>query len=641
MSAICGVLALHDRPTPLAELGSMMRALRKHGPDGSATWHDGPAALGHQVMHTTPESMRESLPLHHAPSGVALTAAARLDNRQELTRALGLASNQAPGDCELILEAYLKWGTGCVDRLIGEFAVAIWDPRERRLCCFTDPMGIRPLYYARAPGKCIAFATELQPLLRITGRPAIDQRRLAMLGLSAMTVYLEPDRTAFENVHRIPAATVVSFGFDGERMSSKEYWRPDTRRRLDFKSELECTEAFQDVFAVAVGARLRSATSPAALLSGGLDSSTIVGMASGLLAGNNEKLKTLSIVPEPSAQGQVTDEREWIDLFSDRPNLEMHEVAAPGAGPFDHVEELVETGSLCSFGFQHFMYSAVARAARNQGCRVLLDGYGGELSASADPEGYLAELFLRGRFGRMIAELKQAQPQRETLARKFKSQILRPLVPFRVLKWLNRQDTPDRAPSYPVRREFIDDVLGRETEDIVDRLSRLLVTTPDHRKNMARRILLARQDARQRSHAGYIGYEDVRLTYPYLDRRVLEFALAVDGRFKQRNGESRCLIRSGAKGLIPDAVRTRTSKAPFCPDYHLRYARQKDQARLIFKEMAAVSSLEQMVDFKRVFSVLDKEKPYRPDVPMAADIDAQFHVPYAMYLCYFLRHFRG
>ena len=616
-----------------------MRVMQKHGPDGSATWQDGPIALGHQAMHITPESVSEEWPLHHAPSGTALIAEARIDNREELAQTLGNAPGRHPTDGELILAAYLKWGTVCVDHLVGEFAIAIWDARERCLHCITDPMGIRPLYYAAVPGKHVAFASEIEPLLNVLGTPALDNRRLAMLGLSAMTVYLEPDRTCFENVRRIPAATIVTF--NGGTAASREYWRPDPRTRLTFRSEGECAEAFQDVFSRAVEARLRSSAPPTALLSGGLDSSAIVGMASRLLTGANRTLHTLSIVPEPSAAGQVTDEREWIELFRDVPILQMEEVSAPGAGPFDDLDELVKTGSLCAYGFQHYMYSALARAAKRNGSRVVLDGYGGELSASCYPEGYLAELFLHGRLGRMIAELKHSPGGPGTYARAIKSQVLRPMIPFRVLKSLNRHAKPDRAPAYPLRAEFIDDVLGKETEDIVDRLSRLLVTAPDHRKNMAARILRARDDARQRSHAGFIGYEDIRFTYPYLDRRVLDFALAVDGRFKQSNGESRLLIRSGAKGLIPDAVRRRTSKAPFCPDYFLRVARQKDHARRVLRELAATASLTRLVDFDRAFSALDNENMYQPHNPMAVNHDAQFRVPYTMYLCYFLTHFRG
>ncbi|MCH5377479.1 MAG: asparagine synthase-related protein, partial [Planctomycetes bacterium] len=580
----------------------MMRALDKHGPDGNANWHSDSIAFGHQAMHITPESKHERLPLHHAPSGIALTCEARLDNRDDLMRALGTPTAPTPSDAELILAAYLKWGTSCAERLIGEFAIAIWDAREQRLHCLTDPMGVRPLYYVSAAEKFVAFASEIEALLGILERPEIDERRLAMLGLSAMTFFLEPQRTPFRQIRRVPAATVMTFDTAG--ITQREYWRPDPEKRLTFTSDEACAEAFQDVFSAAVAPRLRTAEPPTALLSGGLDSSAIVGMASHIGVGTNQALSTLSIVPEPSAQGLVADERDWIDLFRGQADLHMTEVSANGAGPFDHQEGLVRSGSLCTYGFQHFMYTALARAARQNGSRVLLDGYGGELSASVYTEGYPAELALHGRFRQMIHELRHLNPERRISARAIKTQVLRPFVPLGLLKWRNRNKWQDRAPSYPLRPEYLNDVLGPDTADIRDRIARLRLTAPDHRKNMARRILLARQDARQRSHAGFIGYETVSFTYPYLDRRVMEFSLAVDGRFKRLDGQSRRLIRLGTKGLIPDEVRKRTSKAPFCPDYHLRYSRQKDRARELFRGMASAPGIAQIIDFGAVFSKL-------------------------------------
>jgi asparagine synthase (glutamine-hydrolysing) len=187
-----------------------------------------------------------------------------------------------------------------------------------------------------------AFASEVVPLLALGDkRPPLNERRLAMLGVSAMSTCLEPETTCFETIFRVPAATVLSVEKGGIKIS--EYWQPDAKKRLHFKSDAECAEAFQEVFLKAVKARLRSAFPVASLLSGGLDSSGIVAAASKILADQNRSLITLSAVPMPAAQGQVVDEREYIDLFKDRPNLSMRYVSAPGRGPFDDLGRLVQT----------------------------------------------------------------------------------------------------------------------------------------------------------------------------------------------------------------------------------------------------------------------------------------------------------
>ena len=221
----------------------MMLALQMHGPDGRGSWKDDHIGLGHQMMHITPESLDEQLPLHHAESRVALTANARLDNREELLESLGMSSGQSPTDSLIALTAYLHWGTALVDHLIGEFAMAIWDARTQQLHCITDPMGIRPFFYTEAPGQYFAFASEIEPLLSIEDRPAeLNQRRLAMLGLSALSVYLEPEATCFKNIYRLPAASLLTVSRSGK--SLREYWSPDHRQKAEDKIRCRVPRGF-------------------------------------------------------------------------------------------------------------------------------------------------------------------------------------------------------------------------------------------------------------------------------------------------------------------------------------------------------------------------------------------------------------
>jgi asparagine synthase (glutamine-hydrolysing) len=617
----------------------MMRALTAHGPDGSDIWHDASVALGHQMMYITPESSGETLPLHHAASGISITADARLDNREELVETLGIGSTQTLPDTQLILAAYQKWGIACVEHFIGEFNIAIWDAGEQKLHCITDPMGIRPLFHIQVEDGCFAFASEIMPLLEIVKNPSINQRRIAMLGVSALTGYLETTRTGFEKIYRVPPASILTVSRPG--ISSSEYWRPDPGKRLHFKSDGDCAEAFREVLLKSVKSRMRSAYPVGALLSGGLDSSAVVGAANQVLTGKNKSLVTLSSLPELTSKGRVADEEAFIELFREYSNLQMVPVRATGHGPFENLEELVKTGSLGSYGFQHYMYSALVRTGRKHGARILLDGYGGELSASTYLRGYFSEMLLRGRFGEMFKQLKGLSSDGRISKASVKRNVLRPLVPYRLLKAMNRHRRFENLAVYPVRKEFVRDVLGKELDSIEDQLFELLSLVPDHRKNMARNIVRARQDIRQRSHAGYINYEEARFSYPYLDKRVLEFALAVDGRYKLKDGQDRRLIRIASRGLVPGEVRNRASKAAFCPDYHIRYTRQKAAAAESFLEFSREPELSRLVDFEEVFKALENQSQYDPEKPMAVDYDSQFLVPYAMFLCYFLDHFNS
>ena len=638
MSAICGIFHFDGSPLPAGSLNRMMTALKPHGPDGSQIWQGAQGAMGHQMMHDTPESLLEILPRHDRESGQVICSDGRLDNREDLLPALGLTQSCQLPDSDLMLRAYQKWGAHCAEHLVGEFAFVIWDGREGKLHCFTDPMGIRPLFYAHKPHRHFAFASEVCALLALSEAPVpVNQRRLAMLGVSAMTVYLEPEATCFDNIYRVPAASVLTA--DKAKLKSREHWQPEPEKRLHFSNESECKEAFREVFLKAVGARLRSAFPVASLLSGGLDSSGIVAAGSRILDGRNQRLITLSSVPEDAAIGRVADEREYIDQFRGFEQLDMHMVAAPGCGPFDDLERLVSSASLCSYSYQHFLYSVIARMARKLGARVVLDGDGGELSASGEVNGYLAELLRTGHWLRLAGELRSRISNRGKAAPVIKQEVLRPLMPYSLLKLLGRNPSFRDLASYPLRETFVSDILGNEVQQLKDRIDFLLAEYPDHRKNQMLSIMHERNDLRQRSHAGFVDYPLARFSYPYLDKRMLEFGLGTDGQFKTKGRVSRRLLRLGMEDWVPRKISERTSKAPFSPDYHLRYERDKKRVKDLITQFAETAGPSSLVDFDRVSRALDSKSVYNSDQPMQTDFESQFTVPSALFLCYFLSRF--
>ena len=121
--------------------------LSHRGPDGSNTWCEGPVAFGHQMLMTTPESLNENLPFHDEKAGLAITADARIDNRKELSKHLDIEDNENLADSYFILKAYEKWGENCPEKLLGDFAFAIWDSNKEQLFCARDHMGVKPFYY--------------------------------------------------------------------------------------------------------------------------------------------------------------------------------------------------------------------------------------------------------------------------------------------------------------------------------------------------------------------------------------------------------------------------------------------------------------------------------------------------------------
>lgn len=172
MSGIAGIYYPDGRPVDRTDLERMGAAIAHRGPDGEGVWSNGPVALGHRMLWTTPESLQERLPRLSATGDFVLTADARIDNRDDLVAALDLSDRPTSEvtDSQLILAAYEKWGTSCSEKLLGDFAFAVWDSRRQQLFCSRDPMGIKPFYYYHTAG-VFAFASEIQALLCLDGVP--------------------------------------------------------------------------------------------------------------------------------------------------------------------------------------------------------------------------------------------------------------------------------------------------------------------------------------------------------------------------------------------------------------------------------------------------------------------------------------
>ena len=236
MSGIAAVWRLDGAPLHQATLDRMIERLAPPAADAVGTWLDGPVGLGHRMLHATPESLQEKLPLAGDTGEVVVTADARLDNRVELMSALGLAHRVADGvsDGELVLRAWERWGEECPARLLGDFAFALWDARRRVLFCARDPAGVKPLYY-HLGSRLVAVASETKALLAIPDVP----RRLDEISIAACLVPGLDDRVAtfYEGILRLPAGHCLTVTAGGG--TARAYWQLDPTRELRPGSDAE------------------------------------------------------------------------------------------------------------------------------------------------------------------------------------------------------------------------------------------------------------------------------------------------------------------------------------------------------------------------------------------------------------------
>ena len=549
MSGICGIWAFDGGPP---DLDPLLAKLERRGPDGTHRWHEGPVALGHTLLATTPEALVEVLPLTEPDSGCTITADVRLDNREELFAALRLeGETRTIGDGELILRAFLKWGEDCPRHLLGDFAFAIWDPRATRLFCARDQMGMRQLIYHHAPGRLFAFATEADALVAHPGVPKrINEGRIAdflddLEGIDFTSTF-------FEDLVRLPPAHTLKV--DAAGVSLNRYWELTPEPALQLASDQAYADAFLKVFTEAVRCRLRSAGPVGSMLSGGLDSGSIVAIASRLLAEHGH-----GPLPTFSAVGASADciETRLIRIASTLEWIAANGVNHGELGPQqERLNELI-LDIAEPFDGQMNMVRAIYLQAREQGINVMLDGAGGDTTLAASDR--VAAALRQGAFRVAWREAKAEATFWDLPRYAFRRLVtagVGPFVPTFLRDWRNwradRRNDRTYRESNPMCQSFAARV------DLNARRARLRETAGTAKLKCAE----ARAATMRQSHltVGRERYDRVAAGLaieprdPFMDKRLLVFCLSLPESQLKENGWPKLILRKAMVGKVPQEI---------------------------------------------------------------------------------------
>ncbi len=370
---MCGIAGIIDYRGDFClggTVGAMVESIRHRGPDGQGVFERDNVALGHARLSIIDhEGGRQ--PMSTPDGQVHLTYNGEVYNFRELRRELEGKGYEfrTSSDTEVVLYAYEAWGKRCVEHLEGMFAFAFADFRKRELFLARDHFGIKPLLY-RADSKSFAFASEFQALMQLpdwTGE--ID---LYAIDLYLRYQYIPAPHTAFRKVFKLPAGHRMTVRMGESYKKIERYWEPNfSRKRKWNESELfdEIDTALRD----SVKRHLVSDVRFGALLSGGVDSSLVVGYMSELL---DAPVKTFSIgFSEESA-----NELDFARLVSKKFHTEHHEEIVE----FDAMEMLPEIVRHHGepFGDQSAIPTwAVSKLARKEVTMVLSGDGGDELFA--------------------------------------------------------------------------------------------------------------------------------------------------------------------------------------------------------------------------------------------------------------------
>lgn len=563
MSGIAGIIHFDGKPVEPGQIEAMTAAMSLRGPDGINHWRVANVALGQCMLRTTPESLDEFQPLTNEDESLVLVMDGRVDNFEELRRELLSkgAVLRTRADAELVLRAYEVWGENCPDRVIGEYVFFVWDARRKALFAARDAAGTRHFYYHQGKD-WFAFASEIKGLLTL---PRIERRLNETRLLDYLVVEFDREDevgTFYHDILRMPAGHAMTVTARGPRIW--RYWNPGNLAENQFASSAECTEAFLEQLRVAVKCRLRSNGLVGSMLSGGLDSSSIVGLISKEFRGDLDQpsLKTFTLIrsdrencPDWLATREML-KNDWLT-----PVILSSAIASDASRSyFDNIQSVDEPFTLSS----GFLSSLIFDAARKNGCNVLLDGMAGDL-LFYDLERSIAFSYRSKKISHIPGILAGCHRHNSltwglrTVAR----QSLRAVTPDWALAVYRK--VRDRTSPLPNERSGVPGdllwLLHQETA------KQYLAAKYAHRRQVRAEVAPFNDQAAhaQRFTTGMLSFahevngqvalsKGVEPRSPFSDRRMIEFAIQMPLEAKLAKRWYKRTLRSSMAGVLPEAV---------------------------------------------------------------------------------------
>ncbi|WP_442809159.1 asparagine synthase (glutamine-hydrolyzing) [Trinickia soli] len=543
MCGICGILSLDGRPVDLGDLHAMTEQIVHRGPDDSGVYRAPGVGFGFRRLSIVDLSAAGHQPMTTPDGRYTIVYNGEVYNHRELHDELAARGVVFHSKCdtEVVLQAFVTWGIDCVERLHGMFAFAVHDTTNATTWLARDRFGIKPLYYA-VEGRRLTFASEIGALLPVLGERSVNQQMVFD--------YLVHDRidhteqTFYRGVLKLSPGHWMKVA-DGDVQIRQWY---DLRERVQsaqgsLARDGDDVNVYRERFAQVVKTHAISEVPLGVSLSGGIDSSAIVGM---LLRQNGGYVDTFSAV---YGKGQRGDESEFIDAFT--PLGSVPHFVTPSAGTlYDDLQRFtraigepsVRTGPYAQFKVMELASRHVTVMLDGQGADEILAGYPNL------PGHYYHALMRRGRLGTLASELRAALRYRSG-AIGWQTALLLSL-PRGLLQRLAVTKCHYVDAGF-ARRYSRDSTVPSVFYGATDLRSALIAMTTHKLQH-----LLKWTDHNSMHFS-------IESRVPFLDHTFVEATLALPGHAIIERGMTKSILRRALRGLVPDAILERRDKIGF------------------------------------------------------------------------------
>lgn len=545
MCGIAGSLRLTgDAP---AAIGPMLNALKHRGPDGVAEWSDEDCALGQRRLAIIDLSDAGQAPLSNEDGSVWVTFNGEIYNFQALRRELEALGHTFRGDSdtEVIVHAYDEWGTASVERFRGMFAFALWDKEKRRLFLARDRVGKKPLFYAFVEG-ALFFSSEIQGLLTLPQLSREVDLRAVQSYLS--WGYIPAPRTGFVGVHKLPPAhwLTVEIG-PPSRNELREYWSLSYEPKVEAADE-EQAAALRDALTEAVRLRMISDVPLGAFLSGGIDSSIVVGLMAQL---SSSRIQTFSIGFEDADYNELQHARRVATRLGTDHHEEMVRPNALDIVPAlvrHYGEPFADSSAIPTFCVSQVARKRVTVALNGDGGDESFGGYdryGANLAAARI--GKVPGLGYAARLARAVRSSKDVHDPFKR-AERFLALAGQPEA-HRYAGWMSYFD--DRDKERLCTAQFLQDISPTSTAQWFEEM--FASSDCDHPIDAAMSVdvrsylpydLLVKVDIASMANS-------LEARSPFLDHEVMQFAARLPANLKRQGRSGKHLLKKAFADLLP------------------------------------------------------------------------------------------
>lgn len=571
MSAIFGVINLNGDGVSKNLEDKMVDRLNIYKLDSIKVLNRKNALFGCGFQYITPESINEILPYYEECSGITITADAIIDNRIQLFDLLDIPKDLKHDitDSQLILRSYKKWGRDCTKYLIGDFSFVIWDEANKSIFCARDHVGKRTFYYYYS-NNIFAFSTLIMPIYEaLDKKPDLNEKWISdFLSLPLAIHEMENKETLYNDIFQLPPASTLLL--KNNQICINKYWNPlEEVKPLKLKSDKEYEEAFNKIFFEAVSCRLRCTNEVGVMLSGGLDSGSVACIAAKQLNAKNKRLKAFSSVPiaeykDYLPKDLIADESEYVksivDMYNNIDLTYCRSENKNSATDIDFFINILEQPHKLIENL--FWYNQIVKSASESGCKVLLNGQGGNMTISS---GYfmanILTMLKKAKIIKVIKEINGYSKLYNAPKKYITNAVIRAAIPYNFKKLVRKKTYKniDVFKMTPVNKNLI------KKWDLEKRLKgRGFYNYPIKHSdsNQMKKYIV---DPIALSQIALI---ETKLSLahgivtrdPTNDKRVIEFCISLPDEQYVRYGKERFLIRRAMKNILPDKIRLNYEK---------------------------------------------------------------------------------